>query len=415
VSDGSITFDTADLKPGHTNVGFFGSVMNLLNALVGAGILGVPSTFDGPGMTTCIILATLITAISYVATSMTLALQEVTASDGIDDIAHKLLGRWGLYSLSISILVFNVSALVAFVIIGTDFILSWLRLLDVDASGLWPRAGIVFVYGLAIPIALSIPKSLKFLSYVSGTAMFCCVVFVIATIADFFRREPPLVSPTIVVASFDVSIFSGLAVYSLAFSLPACICPVICDYHENLHKRKISALVALIAALVLTILPSIFSYLQFGAETKGNVLDTYPDDDPLIIAVRAFFFVSVTLSWPSTHPAVAASWSALVYGVNNPLDLVGLRRGVILFLGNSIPLVIAMFLKEVKPALEVGGAIGGCIGNFMLPALMWFVHSEQPKTHWSNVLALALVVFGAVVGVISTYFAIQDAIAAFSE
>jgi amino acid permease len=274
---------------------------------------------------------------------------------------------------------------------------------------------VVLTYGLCFPIALSIPKSLKFLSYVGGVALFCEMFFIVGTIADFARRETPLIAPTVVLASFDLTIFPGIAVYAVAFSLPAIICPVICDYNENLHKKKRSAFVSLFLALVLTILPSVFSYLQFGAAVQGNVIDSYPDDNPLIIAVRACFFVGVTLSWPGTHPAIAASWGAMIYKVNNPIDLVGVQRAVILVISNGPPLLVAMFLKEVRPALEVGGAMGGCIGNFLFPALRWLVHSEQPKTERSNVLAVAVIVFATVAGVGSTYHAIQDAIKAFSE
>jgi hypothetical protein len=147
----------------------------------------------------------------------------------------------------------------------------------------------------------------------------------------------------------------------------------------------------------------------------GNIIDTYPDGDPLMIAVRVGFFVVVSFSWPLTHPAVAASWGAMLYGVNNPIDLDGVRRVVVLVASNAIPLVIGMFLREVRPALEVGGAIGGCIGNFSFPALMWVIHSDKPKRHWSNVLAIGLFVFGIGTAILSTYYAILDAIDAFSE
>jgi amino acid permease len=414
-SELSVSLGITELKPGHTRVGFFGNLINLLNVLVGAGILGIPSTFDSSGIVISVFVATLITGLSYIATAMTLILQEETESEGIDEIAQKLLGRLGLFCLSISILIFNVCALIAFLILGTDFILSWLRVAGIDASGRWPRALVVFVYGLVIPIALSIPKSLRFLSLVSGAAIFFILFYMVATIIELAQGDSPRISPTIVIAALNLKIFAGIAVYALAFALPGCICPVICDYHESLAKRKFSAFLSLLISLIITIIPSIFAYLKFGDATQGNVIDSYADGDPLMIAVRVGFFIVVSFSWPLTHPAVAASWSAMIYRINNPIDLEGMRRAVILIVSNSIPLAIAMFLKEVRPALEVGGAIGGCIGNFSFPALMWVVHSDQAKTHWTNILAIALFVFGIGAAIVSTYYAVEDAIGAFRE
>jgi amino acid permease len=163
------------------------------------------------------------------------------------------------------------------------------------------------------------------------------------------------------------------------------------------------------------VFPSIFSYLQFGDQVKGNVIETYADDNSLFIAVRVGFFLTVTLSWPITAPAIGASFGELIYNVNNPIDLFGIQRVVIVVLSNGIPLIIAMFLSEVTPALEVGGAIGGCLGSFLLPAVMYLVHSDKPKTDKWNIVAMVIIVFGALSGVVSTYYAIVGAIDAFSK
>jgi CDP-diglyceride synthetase len=74
-----------------------------------------------------------------------------------------------------------------------------------------------------------------------------------------------------------------------------------------------------------------------------------------------------------------------------------------------------MFLPDVKPALEIGGSIGGCLGNFAIPGLMWVIHSHERKTSWKNLLAIALAVFGVISAGLSGWYAVRDAITAFKS
>lgn len=399
------------LKSGHTRVGFLSTIINLLNVLIGAGILGIPSTFDDSGMILGLVLMTGMAFLSWIATVMTLILQERTGSEGMDEIALRTMGRKGMVSLSVMILIFNICALIAYLIIATDFILSWLKLAKIDASGRWPRAGIVAVYGLALPIALSIPKNLNFLASLSSILVFIIIFFIIAVIYEMASAvKVNGIAPEIELAKVDMRIFPSIAVYALAFAMPTCVCPVVCDSDPDVKVRNRACFWAILVSLIWCAIPGILSYLQFGAETAGNVLNSYPDDDKLMIAVKVGFFIVVTVSYPATHPPVICSWSELLFKENNAIDLTGWRRVVGLLVTNSIPLIIAMILPDITPVLEVGGALGGCIGSFAFPALMWVVNSERPKTYWKNVLAIVLVVYGCASGILSTYYAVLDAI-----
>jgi hypothetical protein len=127
------------------------------------------------------------------------------------------------------------------------------------------------------------------------------------------------------------------------------------------------------------------------------------------------FFVVISFSYPATHPPVACSWSSILFRVNQAIDLTGWRRAVILLMSNIIPLLIAMFLPDITPALEIGGSVGRCLGNFAIPGIMWVMHSHEKKTSWKNLLAIAVVLFGVVSGGLSGWYAVRDAITAFKS
>jgi amino acid permease len=395
-------------------VGLVGTIFNLMNTMLGAGILGGPGTMGGPGLILSIIIAIIVVAINHAATVYTLLLQDSTGAAGFEQIAESILGRYGVWALAAGNIVFNGCALLGYLILGTDFLISWFALGGLDWDTRWKRAPVVLIYGLLLPIALSIPKSLKFLSYISMAEAVSLGFFVLATLIDFGRKDG-VVADSAVMARGSEGIISAIAVFAFAFALPTCICPVVCDYLVDVQGKIRACLISLMITLVITIFPSIFSYLQFGDTAESNVINSYPDDDGLFIAVRVCFFIIVTASFPSTVPSVAGSVGQLIYGINQPIDLMGSQRWIVLALTMGIPLIIAMFLGDVQPALEVGGAIGACLGNFVLPCVMWVVHSTDPKSHWTNILAIVIIVFGTASGIAATYYAVLSAIDAFSK
>jgi hypothetical protein len=44
---------------------------------------------------------------------------------------------------------------------------------------------------------------------------------------------------------------------------------------------------------------------------------------------------------------------------------------------------------------------------------MWIFSSDQPSSHWTNIIAGIVGVFGGISGVVATYYAILGAIEAF--
>jgi hypothetical protein len=47
----------------------------------------------------------------------------------------------------------------------------------------------------------------------------------------------------------------------------------------------------------------------------------------------------------------------MIDGSNTPIKLIRMTRLVLWFVPHSIPLLIAMYTKEVKPALDLGRAV----------------------------------------------------------
>jgi len=392
------------------------TVMNLLNSLLGAGILSVPNTFINTGVIPSVVLIIFIAFISWIATCMVIILQRETGAVGYDDLAFRTLGKYGSLTLSILSLLFLVSAMLAYIIIGGDMILSWFQLAGINLNSMWPRATVITIYALSIPIALTIPRNIRFLSYFStATVAFILFYFFSITYKGLTFTMGKGVNPTIKMIKLDSSLFSSLSIYSLTFALPVVVLPIISLYTPNPKRRNLATLYACIACVLLVSIPSVFGYLMFGTATDGNILKSFPANDYLIVVVRGAFFFVVSFAYPAVGQSVLCSWSQIFFSNNSANSLPTGKRTIVLLVSNGLPLLMAIFLSSAKPALSVGGAIGGCLANFTYPALMWVVHSKENWFSMKNLLSIVFAIFGIVTGVIATYQAVQDAIKSFSS
>ena len=412
-------FDTEEKKEEEIyapkEIGFWTNLFNLLNCMLGAGILSIPSTFNDSGIIVSMFIMAFVAIITHYATVITLVLQHKVGGKGFDELALKILGKIGSWSLSAMIIIFNMGANLAYLVLGVDLITSWFGFGGIDVSSSLYRAIITLVYGLCIPIAASIPRSLSWLGSISTICVFFIFFYMIAVFVKFgiFVSEGNEVGQRIIYGKADIQLFSSISVYATAFSLPVCILPLISGYTPNIKKRNFSSFLSLLLVFLVTAIPSIFAYLIWGENSEGNILNNWPDKDVLMLIVRVGFFLIVSVSYPITHPAVACSVSQLIFHENDACALFGWRRALVLVISNGVPLIIGMFLPQMKPALEVAGALGGCLGNFLLPGIMWVLTSDKPKTHYTNILAILLAFFGVVSAVISTWQAIESAIESF--
>lgn len=138
-----------DQNQAETRIRRLPTILNLINSLLGAGILGVPSAMKFCGLVPSIIMLLAIAGLSEFATILLIKLQKKTNAKGLDDLTSIILGKFGSIALSISILIFLMSALVCYLVIASDSIISLARLLGYSIVG-WKRYVLVFVHSFVV-------------------------------------------------------------------------------------------------------------------------------------------------------------------------------------------------------------------------------------------------------------------------
>lgn len=396
----------------------FATILNCLNSLLGAGILGVPHAMGYCGLVPSLILLVIMAVLSHIGTVLTMKLAARKNVDSLDLLASSILGKWGEITICIGTMLFCISCMTSYVVIGYGTIASWFDAANIVVDDkLWKRAIVVLIYFLILPLPLTIPRNIRFLSPFSMASFVAVIIFVVAMIikAGIMLPYPKEEKPDIIVAKMGMGMFSAISIFGLAFAMPVIILPLVKPYNPNSWKRSLVSFWTAFCGLVFVTIPGVIGYYLFGSNCKDVVLDNFKSNDVLIIIVRAGFFIVVTCSYPCIGQSVMAVWGALIFKDSNQGELPWSKRSVILFLTNIIPLCFAIFLPRAGPALSIGGAFGGCLVDFFFPAIMWFKLSKKKWHHWQNILCLLFALFGIVSCVIATYQAVVDAIDAFSS
>lgn len=398
---------------GQKRVRRLATIMNMLNSLLGAGILSVPKSLKYTGIVPSIIILVIVAILSHIGTFLTIKLQYRTGAEGLDDLALKITKKPGQVILSILTMIFCYSAMVGYLIIGGKILKTWLELASskINWTNMWIRALYVFIYAIIIPIPLILPRSIAFLSPFSFATVICICFFFVAMIIKGALNLPS--GAETVIATGGMGIFSAISIYALAFALPIVVLPIVQPYNPDIHKRGVVSAWTCILCFILVAVPAVLGYLMFGDKTEDSILDNFANDDVLMIIVRIGFFLVVSFSYPCLGQSCLSSWSMVFYHVNQHSELPSKKRAVVLACTNVIPVVLACFLPDASPVLGVGGALGGCIVDFFYPALMWVLISKRPWTYWQNILTILFAAVGIIFGVICTYQSIVDAINSF--
>ncbi|EAY15300.1 Transmembrane amino acid transporter protein [Trichomonas vaginalis G3] len=407
-------FEKFDAEEEQENEGYFGTIMNLLNSILGIEILAGPFAFRPTGLIPSLFLLGIMGALSNIATSMLIKLEKLSDSKSLDDLSFAVLGGTGQTIVSILTLIFCITCNLAYLIIAVNNIVLWFSKVLNLAEPLWRRSVTALIYSLLLPVPLSFPKSIRFLSYLSTFTILLMLFYFGSFIAQgiiYFAINKNKAANTFSLGRLGdgINVFQSISLLSLGFTLPLTSLPILEKFNKEVKPRRISLFITTILAFIIIAIPSGLGYAMFGDDTKQIILDNF-DNDKLFIAVGASFFIATTFSYPCLNRQILSSWSAIIYSEGDPFKLDKCKYAAIQFISHVFPVALVMVVPRSGPVLQICGAIGGCIVDFSIPALLWLVGKRPSWKQWDLYACILLFLFGLVSCGISLYFGINDII-----
>uniref|UniRef100_A0A8C5DXB1 Amino acid transporter transmembrane domain-containing protein n=1 Tax=Gouania willdenowi TaxID=441366 RepID=A0A8C5DXB1_GOUWI len=360
-------------RPRVGGASFSSSVFNLINAIMGSGILGLAYAMANTGIVGFCILLLLVSSLAAYSIHLLLTLCDQTG---------------------------NTMASYLF-ILKSELPAAISSLLSPETGGhAWYENGrlLLIIVTLCVVLPLSLLPRIGFLGYTSSLAFFFMLYFAVVIVVKKWSIPCPLPQN---VSSFQVSAF---AIPTMAFSFlcHTAILPIYCELDRPTKTRmqKVSNISICVSFLVYLI-SALFGYLTFYGHVDSELLlsyDTYLPRDIMVMTVRLAILLSVLLTVPLIHFPARKSLVLLLCGGQAFSWFIHITATLSIL---GVVLLMAIFVPDISNVFGVVGSTTSSCLLFIFPGIFYLKISDQPLRSVHAVGAFLLVVFGLMMGVIS--------------
>ncbi|XP_028294815.1 putative sodium-coupled neutral amino acid transporter 6 isoform X2 [Gouania willdenowi] len=407
-------------RPRVGGASFSSSVFNLINAIMGSGILGLAYAMANTGIVGFCILLLLVSSLAAYSIHLLLTLCDQTGINSYEDLGGRALQHSGKVVVGLSILIQNIGAMASYLfILKSELPAAISSLLSPETGGhAWYENGrlLLIIVTLCVVLPLSLLPRIGFLGYTSSLAFFFMLYFAVVIVVKKWSIPCPLpqnvssfqisnssdsdCSPKL----FEISSKSAFAIPTMAFSFlcHTAILPIYCELDRPTKTRmqKVSNISICVSFLVYLI-SALFGYLTFYGHVDSELLlsyDTYLPRDIMVMTVRLAILLSVLLTVPLIHFPARKSLVLLLCGGQAFSWFIHITATLSIL---GVVLLMAIFVPDISNVFGVVGSTTSSCLLFIFPGIFYLKISDQPLRSVHAVGAFLLVVFGLMMGVIS--------------
>ncbi|XP_077906140.1 solute carrier family 38 member 6 isoform X2 [Ictidomys tridecemlineatus] len=386
-------------------VSFGFSVFNLMNAIMGSGILGLAYVMANTGILGFSLLLLMVALLGSYSVHLLLSMCIQTAVTSYEDLGLFAFGLPGKVVVAGTIIIQNIGAMSSYLlIIKTELPAAISEFLTGDYSGSWYLDGqtllIIICVGIVFPLAL-LPK-IGFLGYTSSLSFFFMVFFALVISNATDDCKPKL---------FHFSKESAYAIPTMAFSFlcHTSVLPIYCELQSPSKKRMQNVTNTAIAlSFLIYFISALFGYLTFYDKVESELLrgySKYLPHDVIVMTVKLCILFAVLLTVPLIHfPARKALM--MMFFSNFPFSWI--RHSLITLVLNIIILLLAIYVPDIRNVFGVVGASTSTCLIFVFPGLFYLKLSREDFLSWKKLGAFVLLISGILLGNFSLAFIVFD-------
>lgn len=361
--------------------------MNMANSILGAGIIGQPFAFRNSGLIGGIVVMVLLTFLIDWTLRLIVVNAQMAQTKSYQDTANYCFGRWGRILLLVSISSFAYGGCMAFCVIIGDTIPHVLKLVipesvtnpDTSVIGwLFERNIIICVFTACISYPLSLNRDILKLAKASGFALLGMLIIVVVTVTRGPFADASLKAPlTKQQWTVNSNIFQGISVISFAL---VCHHNTIFIYNslKNATVSKFAKLThwACGVSMCFCLLMGVSGLLNFGANTKGNILNNFKSTDLWANVARFCFGLNMLTTFPLEIFVVRDVLKDIVLiaedgGSTAHLELSNRQHFIITTLLVFTSMSVSLFTCNLGMILELIGATSASLMAYILPPLCY--------------------------------------------
>mmetsp|Transcript_3198 Transcript_3198/g.5025 ORF Transcript_3198/g.5025 Transcript_3198/m.5025 type:complete len:436 (-) Transcript_3198:852-2159(-) len=362
----------------------FGASSNLVNAIIGAGIVGIPFAIKEAGLVAGIFLVLLCAILTEKSLRVLIETAKLMKVPSYETVMEVAFGKIGFLFVLINMFILSYGAMVSYLIVIKDTLPSILGVGD-DLDDQPLRQGILFVSSLIVIVPLSMQRDMADLAKTSKVNCALDILMVLLVVylspeenlanheeidssEPFFDQVVTLLKTDIIHGS---TVFVGLGVLSFAFVCQHSAYIVAGSLETPTRERwaKVTRISLTICGCLATLM-GISGYLAYGEKTDGNILNNL-DNSHISNVARAFlsttmFFVYPLESFVARHVMVVILFQGKIAHDGDDHAVLARpdrRRNLTLSLYTAA-IVPALIFRDLGKVLSLTGTIGKLTHRF---------------------------------------------------
>uniref|UniRef100_A0A668AJL1 Solute carrier family 38 member 6 n=1 Tax=Myripristis murdjan TaxID=586833 RepID=A0A668AJL1_9TELE len=377
------------VEPRAKGASFASSVFNLMNAIMGSGILGLAYAMASTGIVGFCILLVLVSSLAAYSIHLLLKLcdQTVHALARLIDIFSELLSFFCPPAMSSYLF-----------ILKSELPATISSFLSLDHPGnAWYEDGrtLLILVTLCVVLPLAILPKIGFLGYTSSLAFFFMLYFTVVVVVKKWSIPCPYNLPLLTLffqvsnssdsectpKLFIISSKSAYAVPTMAFSFlcHTAVLPIYCELDRPSKKRMQNVTnVSISLSFLLYLVSALFGYLTFYSRVDSELLlsyGAYMPHDVLMMTVRLAILLAVLLTVPLIHFPARKTVIMLLRG-GRPFSWLSHITATVAILG--VVLLMAIFVPDIRNVFGVVGSTTSSCLLFVFPGIFYLKISNQP-------------------------------------
>ncbi|XP_073494818.1 solute carrier family 38 member 6 [Phyllobates terribilis] len=395
------------------------SVFNLMNAIMGSGILGLSYAMASTGIIGFSILLLLVALLAAYSIHLLLCLCLHTAVTSYEDLGLLAFGSPGKILVASTILVQNMGAMSSYLfIVKSELPAAIAGFLADDHSGAWYLDGrwLLIITAVCIVLPLALLPKIGFLGYTSSLSFFFMVYFAIVVVIKKWYIPCPLPQNHTLMYTeisnsseckpklFEFSKESAFALPTMAFSFlcHTSVLPIYCELRSPSKSRMQNvANLGISLSFLIYFISALFGYLTFYDKVESELLQGYSrflPRDTLIITLRLVILLAVLLTVPLIHfPARKALM--MMFFSNQQFSY--LRHIAVTLFLNIVIVLLAIFVPDIRSVFGVVGSTTSTCLLFVFPGIFYMKLSFEDFLSLQKFGACGLVVLGICIGACS--------------
>ncbi|XP_058511591.1 probable sodium-coupled neutral amino acid transporter 6 isoform X2 [Ochotona princeps] len=396
-------------RPEAPGVSFGFSVFNLMNAIMGSGILGLAYVMANTGILGFSFLLLVVAVLASYSVHLLLSMCVHSAVTSYEDLGLFAFGLPGKVVVAGTIIIQNIGAMSSYLlIIKTELSAAISAFLHGDYTGSWYLDGqtllIIICVSIVFPLAL-LPK-IGFLGYTSSLSFFFMAFFALVVIIKKWSIPCPLMLNHV-----GECFQSVYAIPTMAFSFlcHTSVLPIYCELQSPSKRRMQNVTNTAIAfSFLIYFVSALFGYLTFYDKVESELLQGYTKylpRDAVVMIVKLCLLLAVLLTVPLIHfPARKALM--MIFFSNFPFSWI--RHFLVTLALNVIIVLLAIYVPDISKVFGVVGASTSTCLIFVFPGLFYLKLSTEDFLSWKKFGALVLLISGILVGNFSLALIIFD-------